>query len=67
MFERALIRNSDTNDWSLLTDCVDVLVAGKHSEVLDVIEAAEVRAQAEQLQAIGYVAYEASHAINVFL
>ena len=64
MFERALIRNSDTNDWSLLTDCVDVLVAGKHSEVLDVIEAAEVRAQAEQLHAIGYVAYEASHAFD---
>ena len=64
MFERALIRNSDTNDWSLLTDCVDVLVAGEHSEVLDVIEAAEVRAQAEQLHAIGYVAYEASHAFD---
>ncbi|REJ71423.1 MAG: hypothetical protein DWQ28_02130, partial [Proteobacteria bacterium] len=64
MFERALVRNSDTNDWSLLTDCVDVLVAGKHSEVLDVIEAAEVRAQAEQLHAIGYVAYEASHAFD---
>lgn len=64
MFERALIRNSDTNDWSLLTDSVDVLIAGKHSEVLDVIEAAEVRAQAEQLHAIGYVAYEAGHAFD---
>jgi len=64
MFERALIRNPDTNDWSLLTGCVDVLIAGEHSEVLEVIEAAEHRAQAEQLHAVGYVAYEASHAFD---
>lgn len=64
MFERALIRNPDTNDWSLLTGCVDVLVAGEHSEVLGVIEAAEHRAQAEQLHAVGYVAYEASYAFD---
>ena len=55
MFDRALIRNPDTNDWSLLTGCVDVLVAGEHSEVLEVIEAAEHRAQVEQLHAVGYV------------
>jgi len=64
MFDRALIRNPDTNDWSLLTGCVDVLVAREHSEVLEVIEAAEHRAQAEQLQAVGYVSYEASHAFD---
>ncbi len=64
MFERALIRNSDTNDWSLLTGCVDSLVAGEHGKVSDVIEAAERRAQAEQLHAVGYVAYEASHAFD---
>ena len=64
MFERALIRNSDTDDWSLLTDCVDVLVAGEHNEVLEVIETAERRAQAEQLHAVGYVAYEAGHAFD---
>ena len=64
MFERALIRNPDTSDWSLLTSCVDVLVAGEHSEVLEVIETAEHRAQAEQLHAVGYVAYEASHAFD---
>ena len=64
MFERALIRNPDTDDWSLLTGCVDVLVAGEHGEVLAVIETAERRAQAEQLHAAGYVAYEASHAFD---
>lgn len=64
MFERALIRNPDTNDWSLLTGCVDVLVADEHSEVLEVIGAVEHRAQAEQLHAVGYVAYEASHAFD---
>ena len=64
MFDRALIRNPDTNDWSLLTGCVDVLVAGEHSEVLEVIEAAERRAQVEQLHAVGYVAYEASYAFD---
>ena len=64
MFDRALIRNHDTNDWSLLTGCVDVLVAGEHSEVLEVIEAAEHRAQVEQLHAVGYVAYEASYAFD---
>ena len=64
MFERALIRNPDTDDWSLLTGCVDVLVAGEHSEVLDVIETTELRAHAEQLHAVGYVAYEASHAFD---
>ena len=64
MFERAVIRNPDTNDWSLLTDCVDVLVAGEHGEVLEVIDTAERRAQAEQLHAVGYVAYEASYAFD---
>ena len=64
MFERALIRNPDTNDWSLLTGCVDVLVAGEHGEVLEVIDTAERRARAEQLHAVGYVAYEASHAFD---
>jgi para-aminobenzoate synthetase/4-amino-4-deoxychorismate lyase len=64
MFERALIRNHDTNNWSLLTGYVDVLVAEKHGEVLEVIETAELRAQAEQLHAAGYVAYEASHAFD---
>lgn len=64
MFDRALIRNPDTNDWSLLTGCVDVLVAGRHGEVLEVIDEAERRAQAEQLHAVGYVAYEASHAFD---
>lgn len=64
MFERALIRNSDIADWSLLTGCVDVLVAGEHNKVLEVIETAERRAQAEQLHAVGYVAYEASHAFD---
>ena len=46
MFDRALIRNPDTNDWSLLTGCVDVLVA-EHSEVLGLLEA-ESRAQVEK-------------------
>ena len=64
MFERALIRNPDTNDWSLLTGCVDVLVAGEHGEVLEIIDKAERRARAEQLHAVGYVAYEASHAFD---
>lgn len=64
MFERALIRNSDTNNWSLLTGCIDVLVASEHSDVLGVIEAAEYRAQTEQVHAVGYVAYEASHAFD---
>lgn len=64
MFERALLRNPDTNDWSLLTDCIDVLVAGEHSNVLDTIATAERRAQEEQLHAVGYVAYEASHAFD---
>ena len=64
MFDRALIKNPDANDWSLLTGCVDVLVAGEHGEVLEVIETAERRAQAEQVHAVGYVAYEASHAFD---
>lgn len=64
MFERALIRNPDTADWSLLTGCVDVLVTREHGEVLEVIETAERRAQAEHLHAVGYVAYEASHAFD---
>lgn len=64
MFERALIKNVDTDDWSLLTDCVDVLMAENHSGVLATIEAAEWRAQSEKLHAVGYVAYEASHAFD---
>lgn len=64
MIERALVRNIDTNNWSLLTDCIDVLVANDHGHVLSVIETAERRAQTEQLHAVGYVAYEASHAFD---
>ena len=64
MIERALVRNIDTNNWSLLTDCIDVLVANDHGHVLSVIETAERRARAEQLHAVGYVAYEASHAFD---
>ena len=64
MFERALVRNPDTRDWSLLTDCVDVVLADEHAGVLGAIETAERRAQSEALYAVGYVAYEASHAFD---
>ena len=64
MFERAIVRNPDTSDWSLLTNCVDVVLANEHAGVLGVIEAAERRAQFEALHAVGYVAYEASHAFD---
>ena len=64
MFERAIVRNPDASDWSLLTHCVDVVLATEHAGVLAAIEAAERRAQSEALHAVGYVAYEASHAFD---
>ena len=64
MFERAIVRNPDASDWSLLTNCVDVVLATEHAGVLGAIEAAERRAQSEALHAVGYVAYEASHAFD---
>ena len=47
MFERAIVRNPDASDWSLLTNCVDVVLANEHAGVLGAIEAAERRAQSE--------------------
>ncbi len=64
MFDRAIIRNAKTENWSVYEHCRDVLVAAEHSAVLSVLNEAEERARRDGLHAVGYVAYEASHAFD---
>ena len=64
MFDRAIVRNAKTDNWSVYEHCQDVLVAAEHSTVLSVLHEAEERAQRDGLYAVGYVAYEASHAFD---
>ena len=64
MFDRAIVRNAKTDNWSVYEHCQDVLVATQHSTVLSVLHEAEERAQRDGLYAVGYVAYEASHAFD---
>lgn len=64
MFDRAIIRNAKTDNWSVYEHCQDVLVASEHGAVLSVLNEAEERTRTDGLYAVGYVAYEASHAFD---
>ena len=64
MFDRAIIRNAKTDNWSVYEHCQDVLVALEHGAVLSVLNEAEERTLRDGLYAVGYVAYEASHAFD---
>ena len=64
MFDRAIIRNAKTDNWSVYEHCQDVLVAVEHGAVLSVLNEAEERTLRDGLYAVGYVAYEASHAFD---
>jgi para-aminobenzoate synthetase/4-amino-4-deoxychorismate lyase len=64
MFNRAIVRNAKTHSWLVYEHCQDVLVAAEHSAVLSVLNQAEERAQKDGMYAVGYVAYEASHAFD---
>ena len=64
MFDRAIVRNAREATWSVYDECRAVLVANDHESVLETLEAAETRSLAEGLSAVGYVAYEASHAFD---
>ena len=64
MFDRAIVRNTKTDSWLVYTHCQDVLVAAEHSAVLSVLNEAEERSARYGLYAVGYVAYEASHAFD---
>ena len=64
MFDRAIIRNAKTDNWSVYEHCQDVLVASEHGAVLSVLSEAEERTRRDGLYAVGYVAYEASHAFD---
>jgi len=64
MFDRAIVRNAKTDSWLVYEHCQDVLMAAEHSTVLSVLNEAEERAQRDGLYAVGYVAYEASHAFD---
>ena len=64
MFDRAIVRNAKTDSWLVYEHCQDVLVAAEHSAVLRVLNEAEKRSVREGLYAVGYVAYEASHAFD---
>jgi len=64
MFDRAIVRNAKTDSWLVYEHCQDVLVAAEHSAVLSVLNEAEERTRRDGLYAVGYVAYEASHAFD---
>jgi para-aminobenzoate synthetase/4-amino-4-deoxychorismate lyase len=64
MFDRAIIRNAKTDNWSVYEHCQDVLVAAEHGAVLSVLNEAEERTRRDGLYAVGYVAYEASYAFD---
>jgi len=64
MFDRAIVRNAKTDSWLVYEHCQDVLVAAEHSAVLSVLNEAEERAKRDGIYAVGYVAYEASHAFD---
>ena len=64
MFDRAIVRNAKTDSWLVYEHCQDVLVAAEHSAVLSVLNEAEERATRDRMYAVGYVAYEASHAFD---
>ena len=64
MFDRAIVRNAKKGNWAVYENCQDVLVASEHGSVLSVLKAVEERASSEGLYAVGYVAYEASHAFD---
>ena len=64
MFDRAIVRNTKTDSWLVYGRCQNVLVAAEHSAVLSVLNEAEERSARYGLYAVGYVAYEASHAFD---
>ena len=64
MFDRAIVRNAKDGNWSVFDDCRGVLMATAHEEVLPLLETVERRAGEEHVYAVGYVAYEASHAFD---
>ena len=64
MFDRAIVRNAKTDNWSVYEHCQDVLVTSEHGAVLSVLNEAEERTRRDGLYAVGYVAYEASHAFD---
>ena len=64
MFDRAILRNAKTDSWLVYEHCQDALVAAEHSAVLSVLNEAEERSRRDGLYAVGYVAYEASHAFD---
>jgi para-aminobenzoate synthetase/4-amino-4-deoxychorismate lyase len=64
MFNRAIVRNAKSDNWSVYEHCQDALLAADHSTVLSVLNEAEERAHKDDLYAVGYVAYEASHAFD---
>ena len=64
MFDRAIVRNAKTDSWLVYEHFQDVLVAAEHSAVLSVSNEAEERCVRDGLYAVGYVAYEASHAFD---
>ncbi len=64
MFDRAIVRNAKKGNWAVYENCQDVLVASEHGSVLSVLKTVEERASSEGLYAVGYVAYEASHAFD---
>ena len=64
MFDRAIVRNPKTDSWLVYEHCQDALVATEHSAVLSVLNEAEERTRRDGLHAVGYVAYEASHAFD---
>jgi para-aminobenzoate synthetase/4-amino-4-deoxychorismate lyase len=64
MFDRAIVRNAKDGNWSVFDDCRGVLMATAHEEVLPLLATVERRAGEEHVYAVGYVAYEASHAFD---
>ena len=64
MFDRAIVRHANTDSWLVYEHCQDALVAAEHSAVLSVLNEAEERSRRDGLYAVGYVAYEASHAFD---
>lgn len=64
MFDRAIVRNAKKGNWAVYENCQDVLVASEHRSVLSVLKTVEERASSDGLYAVGYVAYEASHAFD---
>jgi len=64
MFDLAIVHNAKTENWSVYERCQDVLVAAEHNAVLSVLNEAEERARKDDLYAVGYIAYEASHAFD---